>query len=104
MNPAKVDRSHLKKLTDLPNIGKAMAADLNLLGIHQPEDLRDKDPLQLYRDLCVLSGAHQDPCVLDVFISVVTFIRGGPARPWWEFTLERKQMNIVAFAKEEKAE
>ena len=33
MNPAKVAREQVEILTDLPNIGKAMAADLHLLGI-----------------------------------------------------------------------
>ena len=36
MNPKKVKRSHLTKLTDLPNIGKAVEADLIRLGIRMP--------------------------------------------------------------------
>jgi hypothetical protein len=32
-----------------------------------------------------------DLCVLDVFISVTKFMRGGPATPWWKFTSERKR-------------
>lgn len=46
MNPDKVNREKLQKLTDLPNIGKAGAADLVLLGIHQPEDLKDRAPIK----------------------------------------------------------
>ena len=33
MNPDKVQRSKLNTLTDLPNVGKAVAEDLALLGI-----------------------------------------------------------------------
>lgn len=92
MNPAKVDRNCLIKLTDLPNIGKAMAEDLYLLGINVPNDLIDKDPVALYEQLCAITHAHHDPCVLDVFMSIIDFMRGGPARPWWEFTAQRKKM------------
>jgi len=92
MNPAKVDRNCLKKLTDLPNIGKAMAEDLALLGINIPDDLIGKDPIALYQQLCAITNAHHDPCVLDVFMSITDFMNGGPARPWWEFTPQRKIM------------
>jgi hypothetical protein len=92
MNPIKVDRQKISKLTDLPNIGKAMAADLRLLGINHPDDLINRDAFQLYDDLCHLTQAKHDPCVIDVFISVVRFIQGESARPWWEYTAERKQI------------
>lgn len=90
MNPAKVDRACVKKLTDLPNIGKAMAADLHLLDIHSPQDLVGRDPIVLYQQLSRITQMAQDPCVLDVFMSVVDFMNGGPPRPWWEFTPQRK--------------
>ena len=91
MNPHKVSRDRLGQLTDLPNIGKAMAADLQLLGIKQPQDLISCDPYQLYRDLCTKTKAHHDPCVLDVFISAVRFMQGEKPQPWWHYTTERKQ-------------
>lgn len=90
MHPAKVRRDHLDKLTDLPNIGPSMAADLRLLGIHVPMDLKGADAFVLYQRLCTLQGA-QDPCVLDVFMSIIDFIEGGEPRPWWHFTETRKQ-------------
>ncbi len=91
MNPSKVDRKRLTRLTDLPNVGPAMAADLVRLGIRRPDDLRQSDPYALYNELCRLSGQRHDPCVIDVFISVVRFMAGEPARAWWEYTAERKQ-------------
>ncbi len=90
MNPSKVDRSRLKRLTDLPNIGKAMEADLQLLGIRRPDDLRGKSPRLLYEQLCLKTGVRQDPCVLDVFISIVRFMEGDPPQPWWHYTAARK--------------
>ena len=90
MNPAKVDRSKMRKLTDLPNIGKAGASDLQLLGIASPEDLVGRDPYQMYEELCSATGQIHDPCVIDVFISITRFMAGEDARPWWSYTAERK--------------
>lgn len=92
MHPDKVDRKRIRRLTDLPNIGPAMAADLVLLGISRPADLAGRDPLAMYTELCVRTGQRQDPCVLDVFISIVRFMQGEQARAWWAFTGERKRM------------
>jgi hypothetical protein len=91
MNPTKVIRERVSTLTDLPNIGTAMQGDLNLLGITQPQDLIGRCPYQMYEQLCDITGASHDPCVIDVFISITSFINGGEARPWWEFTAERKR-------------
>ena len=79
-------------LEDLPNVGKATAADLRRIGIEKPHQLRGKNPRRLYDKLCLVSGTRQDPCVLDVFMAVVHFVDGGSARPWWTFTAERKKM------------
>lgn len=90
MNPSKVDRARLVRLTDLPNVGPATAEDLHLLGVRSPEDLVGRCPFELFTELCVKTGASQDPCVLDVFLSVTSFMNGGPALPWWRFTETRK--------------
>ncbi len=90
MNPAKVDRQRLRQLTDLPNIGPAMAADLRLLDILQPAQLKGRDPYQLYTALRQRTGQRHDPCVIDVFISVTRFMAGEDPRPWWDYTAERK--------------
>ncbi|MFZ6844232.1 helix-hairpin-helix domain-containing protein [Undibacterium sp. RuTC16W] len=79
-----------RQLEQIPNIGKACAADLRLLGIHQPEQLKGRDPYVMYEDLCILTNARHDPCVIDTFISAVRFMEGAPALPWWDYTNERK--------------
>jgi len=91
MNPAKVRRSAVTRLTDLPNVGPAMAGDFERLGIRSPADLEGRDPLALYEALCKATRTRHDPCVLDVFMSVTGFMAGGEPRPWWEFTAERKR-------------
>lgn len=92
MNPSKVDRSRVRRLTDLPNIGKACAEDLRLLGINEPQQLIGRSPFQMYAQLCEKTGTRQDPCVLDVFMSITRFMDGDDARPWWTYTEERKTL------------
>jgi Pathogenicity locus len=91
MNPDKVVREKVTRLTDLPNIGKASAADLVLLGITEPGQLVGLCPYQMYERLCEATRTRQDPCVVDVFISITSFMNGEPPRPWWHFTAERKK-------------
>jgi len=90
MNPSKVVRENVRKLTDLPNIGKAGAADLKLLGIEIPDELKGQDPYEMYERLCTLTGSRHDPCVIDVFISVTCFINGDTPKAWWDYTAQRK--------------
>ena len=95
MHPNKVQRDRVRALTDLPNIGRAMAADLELLGIHRPDELRGQCPYDMYERLCRLTDTRQDPCVIDVFLSITDFMAGNPPRVWWEFTEERKRSHRV---------
>lgn len=77
-------------LEQLPNIGPSLAADLRLLGVTHPRDLATRDAFVLYQSLCAITGKRQDPCVLDTFMAATDFMRGGQARPWWNYTAERK--------------
>jgi hypothetical protein len=86
------DRNTVSELSELPNIGKATACDLRLIGINHPKDLIGKNPFTLYEKLCEKTGTRLDPCVMDVFMSVVHFMEGGKPRPWWFFTPERKKL------------
>jgi hypothetical protein len=90
--PLAIDRSLVFDLEDLPNVGKSIANDLRLLGIQRPAQLRGKNPVKLYDALCRATGQRQDPCVLDTFMSIVDFMDGGRALPWWAFTKKRKAM------------
>jgi hypothetical protein len=77
-------------LEDIPNVGPAVAADLRKLGFTQPDDLAGRDPYEMYDDLCRITGQRHDPCLLDTFIAAVRFMAGGPKKPWWAYTAERK--------------
>lgn len=92
MNPAKVRRDRLNRLTDLPNIGPSISEDLVRIGITTPDQLVGKNPVALYESLCRKTGVRHDPCLLDVFISITRFMDGEPPRVWWDYTAERKRM------------
>jgi hypothetical protein len=94
MRPHKVNRSKVSQLTDLPNVGKATADDLRLLGFVLPEQLIGECPFKLYERLCRETGCRHDPCVIDVFMSIICFLNGQPPRPWWEFTQIRKSVLV----------
>ena len=79
------------RLQKIPNVGPRMAGDLLRLGIGRLQDAAGRDPDEMYYELCALDAKRHDPCVRDVFAAVVSYAGGEPARPWWEFTPERKQ-------------
>jgi hypothetical protein len=78
------------ELTAIPNVGPAVARMLTRLGISSLDDLRGEDGEELFERLCVHDGARHDPCLLDTFVAVVAYADGGPPRPWWEYSRERK--------------
>jgi hypothetical protein len=80
-----------RSLAQIPNIGPAMVADFQLLGISAPAQLQGQDPYALYARLCQLTQARHDPCVLDTFMAAVDFMEGAPPRPWWHYTADRKK-------------
>ncbi|MGH9947175.1 MAG: helix-hairpin-helix domain-containing protein [Pyrinomonadaceae bacterium] len=94
MNPRKVDRNKIIVLTDLPNIGKACALDLRVIGISDPMQLIGMCPLEMYNLLCKRTGARHDPCIIDVFLSITRFMAGDEPKPWWTYTKERKRLFI----------
>jgi hypothetical protein len=89
--PNSGERDAFTRLEQLPNVGPKIGITLRRLGVNVPQDLQGRDAYQMYQELCRLSGTRHDPCVLDVFISAVNFMNGGPAKPWWKFTPQRKR-------------
>ena len=58
-----------RKLEAIPNIGKAIAADLRCIGILTPAQLTEREPLATYRALAAGMGQRHDPCVLYTLIA-----------------------------------
>ena len=98
------EREAIARLREIPNVGPAMAADLLKLGVRCLEDAAGRDPDEMYHELCALDARRHDPCVRDVFAAVVSFAEGGPTRPWWKFTPERKNREARNQAVREDAE
>lgn len=80
----------LTELTTLPNIGKAIAADLRAIGIRSPDDLKNTSALKIFNDLRAVMGHRHDPCVYYTLLSVKHFIKAGEPLPWWKFTAQGK--------------
>jgi len=55
------DRVTVTKLHELPDIGKAIASDLEAIGIIHPEQLVGTDAFTLYDRLCEMTGTKVDP-------------------------------------------
>jgi len=80
------------RLEDIPNIGKSIACDLRSLGIHTPEELATRDPLQTYLSLSDSMGKRHDPCVLYTLIAAKHFLESGESIAWWKFTQAGKDL------------
>jgi hypothetical protein len=89
-------RAMTNELTAIPNIGRAIARKLERLDVRGADDLRGRDPHELFERLCALDGVRHDPCLLDTFVAAVAYADGGPPRPWWEFSRERKAREAAA--------
>ena len=87
-----------RRLEEIPNIGKSIAGDLRAIGITEPAQLRGRDPYELFDRSNAVAGVRQDPCLIDCFISAVRFMEGAPARPWWDYTAERKSHLLTVAA------
>jgi hypothetical protein len=90
--PKAASAADCQTLEQLPNVGPALAADLRLIGIRHPRELRGKDAFVLYQKLCAATGCRQDPCVLDTFMAATDFMAGAPPAPWWTYTPQRKAL------------
>ena len=85
-----MSRTDINSLQEIPNVGNAIEKDFNIIGINSPEQLIGKDPYKMYNELCNATNQKHDPCVIDIFISAVRYMEGGPPKKWQEFTEERK--------------
>ncbi len=90
--PKAASAAACETLEQLPNVGPSLAADLRLIGITHPRDLRGKDAFVLYQKLCAATGRRQDPCVLDTFMAATDFMRGAQGALWWHYTAQRKAL------------
>lgn len=74
-------------LTVIPGVGKSIAADLNGIGVFRVEELRGRDPENLYRQICNKQGVVIDRCLLYVMRCAVYYashtIHDPEKLKWW---------------------
>ena len=77
------------ELQNIPGVGKSIAEDLRRLGIKHVSDLRNRNPEDLYNDLCKKIGKPVDRCMLYVFRCAVYFASHKKHDPeklqWWNW-------------------
>jgi len=78
-------------LTEIPGVGKSIAADLRNIGITTIHDLVGKDPEKLYDMSNKHVGQVQDRCLLYVFRTAVYYANTNPKKrdpeklKWWNW-------------------
>ena len=82
-------KSTIKTLCTIPGVGEKIARNLWKLGIRSVEDLKERDPEELYHRLCVHEGAKLDRCLLYVFRCAVYYASNTVHDPeklkWWNW-------------------
>jgi len=81
------------ELQKIPGVGKSIAQDLRNLGIDSVQELKDKDPEELYVRLCDQQGVKIDRCMLYVFRCAVYYASTQTHDPellkWWNWKDKR---------------
>ena len=76
-------------LLSVPGIGKSIAQDLHIIGIHHVNDLKGQDPESLFNNLCTEYKKKIDPCVLYTFRCAVYYAENEKHDPellkWWNW-------------------
>ena len=79
----------IRKLMDIPGVGKSIAEDLFLLGYNSPSELVEQSPELMYQSLCEKTKVHQDKCLLYVFRCAVYYAKEPNPTPellkWWNW-------------------
>ena len=85
-------RSDSSDLLQLTNVGPDGARYFERVGITHTSQLAGRDPVEIYDEMCAVGGRRHDPCLLDTVMSAVDQADGGPPRPWWHYTAERRRL------------
>ena len=82
-------QSVLKDLQQIPGVGKKIAKDMWNLGFRSVQDLKKRDPEELYLKLSRQKGTHINRCMLYVFRCAVYYASSKKQDPkllkWWNW-------------------
>jgi hypothetical protein len=82
----------IKNLMKIPGVGKSIANDLYQIGIHKVEDLKKREPEELFDVSNAMVGVVQDRCLLYVFRGAVYFAETAAENhdpeklKWWNWS------------------
>ena len=83
----------IKKFRTIPGVGRKIADDLWELGLHSVEELKGRDPEELYKRFCELKGSRVDRCMLYVLRCAVYYASNTTHDPqllkWWNWKDKR---------------
>ena len=78
-------------LGQIPGVGPSIAKYLRHIGITAVDQLKGKDPEELYQKLCDFKAEPVDPCMLYVFRGAVYYSSHGDPDPellkWWNWKI-----------------
>lgn len=72
------------ELFTLKNVGEATYQDLQKLDIHSIAELAQANPDELYDRLQKITKQRHDPCVWDVFATIIHEAKTDEKQDWWE--------------------
>lgn len=87
------------ELLSLMNVGKAVFRDLQLLKINSVAELAKQEASALFDKLQRVTCMRQDPCMWDVFASIINEAKTGKKTKWFEWTKVRKKKFPQGFKK-----
>jgi hypothetical protein len=82
-------KSAVNRLERIPGVGKAVAQDMRSIGIYSIEQLKGKNPEELYRKLCDFKASPVDRCMLYVLRCAVYYASNNKhdseLLKWWNW-------------------
>lgn len=85
------DINAFMEFQSIPSLGQNFARELMDQGYYSLEQLKGKDPVELYHAYEKHCGAWADPCVEDSYRLLTYYIETRDEnKRWWHFTEERK--------------
>jgi len=62
------------------------------MGVLNPEQLSEHEPLETSQALVPVMGHRHDLCVLYAWMAAAHFLESGEALSWWKFTARGKEL------------
>ena len=79
----------LKEFRRIPGVGTAIAEDMWSVGLRSIDDLKNRDPQELYDAICTQQGTLVDRCMLYVMRCAVYYASNATHEPellkWWHW-------------------